>query len=386
MELYFPNFDGADVKDILGFDSKGWIVYRSVGFKKGFYAAYRDGEFSLNEFIGLYYPYNYFLTKNHNFIGFTDKNNENLDFLNLTTKELFHTKIDKPYYWRENHLSNGQLTVYHFDDSKSEGNKIRWRYFIDLEQSDLGKKLKGEEAQSHFPEGYSDQMLNDSNGFLSADADYYYRSYFLKSDIKNNNKKAYILKKHNKKTNAVIYQIDLMQSATLDAADQKKQLEDKAKADAIAKAKLEALKPTYFREFIAQFPILPSSQVIDYDRVKGVAVTTNAFVKQFEKLRANETMAALGRLALCDNGDFHLLVQYRERGPSDKSSFMVNTYDSSGKLLKTKRVGYLEIFNGKTIGLQKFGYTTNQKSYSFTSIFEYEGGKSSKETHNDGCN
>ena len=381
MPLLFPGFDGADVTALLGFEHKGWLLYTSKGFRSGLFAAFRDGEFSFNEAVSRGGLSNYLLSKDHTYLVYENYEGK-LTILNLKTKAIEATKIKSPFYLRDQGLPDGIMTVYGYDKNKPEGEKVTWRYFLNLKDGEPGRKLKGEPAQSHYPSGLEIPEKSVPAFCFGSSPDFYYE---VLSGDSFAGKKAYVIYKRDRKTRNMLLSLNLMQAKEVQQQQDDTSKKQEALRKKAEKEQLDALKSTYFRDFVAQFPVLPTTQIVDYDRVRGIDITAKDYVKNFIDLRPGESLFSLGRLASCEDGSYFLLMMYRFRKNSDQSHYYITHYDASGKALQSKRVGYLERLKGEVVARQNFGFQTNQKNFNVLSVFENQGGKPDEARYADGC-
>lgn len=106
-----------------------------------------------------------------------------------------------------------------------------------------------------------------------------------------------------------------------------------------------------FREFLAQFPQLPSPYRFRPESAEGVDVSSLPFTQQtFYRYVAtgvrNKSMWAIGRLSECGKGYALLMLNRYLINQQDVSRFLVVAFDTEGNIVSEKEIGSMVKENG----------------------------------------
>ncbi len=380
----FPDFQNRRVKEIMGYDAEGWIVFFSEGFYQGFYRVKQQGNTSFVEFLSLEYISKATVSNDHKYIYFS--RDQTFRYLNINTKKVTDTKLPVSS-WRDQHLPPGMVTLYEWNNSKKDGKKVQWRYFINTKNGTESKKIKGKSAQRYFPD---DTHCKGAPFYTyGATKDHVWILYYYEKDL--DRAKAayeYTLHKVNRKDCKVLQTIDFSEPAEANAARKQKKRDDyfaKRKED---NAKKEALNANYFSDYITKFVPLPSTYILNYKTMKGVDVTNQAYVQNEKYRMGNPKEFAVGRLVKCTNGNRIVLrVTRTNQHGMDTQSFRVFTYDSNGKQIGHQRIAQTQKYQGNFPQLSYFTLTTANEQWTANVKIKYlTTGKERTESYSGGCN
>lgn len=351
----FPDFQDRRVKQILGYDSQGWMVFFSEGFYQGFYRVKQDGNTSFIEFLSMEYINKATMSNDHKFILFTRDNT--FRYLNIETKEVTDTKLPAAT-WRDNHLPPGQVTLYSWNSKNKKGREVEWRYFIELGNS-TGKKLSGNSAQSHFP--YKD-FCADFPSFVYGNTgeEYWVMKYNVRDGDRAKFAYQYVLIRENHSDCKQLGTINFTESEAENQKRKEQKNEQYAYVQKQQKETAEAMKPSWFQEYITKFIPLPATYTFDYNKAMGVDVSNLAFVKNEQLRIGNPTEYAIGRLMNCSNGNIVVLrVTKNQKGNLEHQNFHVITYDSQGNQLDFKKIAETQKVNNQFPVVSFFTITTS---------------------------
>jgi len=379
----FPDFQKHRVKQIIGYDSQGWIVFFSEGFYQGFYRVQQKGNVSLLEFISMEYISQAEISNDHKYIIFS--RDGTFRYANILSKEVTDTELPA-VYWKQDHLPSGMITLYSWDGSKKEGKKVRWRRFIEL-GNEPGKKIRGKKDENHFP---SDNYCKEDGSFVFGTTEKGHWTIYY-SDVDKDRAKAhyqYMLQytDHNncEDTKSFVfgkpkeyYELEKAMEQDLKMANYKAE-----------KQKQKQLKPTYFKNYISKFVNLPNRYKLDYNRIQGVDVTSYDFVQTEKYRNGNPQEMAIGRICNCSNGNTVVLrVTRRKKNGMDRQSFRIFTYDPYGKEIDHQKIGETQKYNGSFPLLTYF--TIESSNDSWTAYVKETYNNQSKEkdyTYQGSCN
>jgi hypothetical protein len=353
----FPSFDNYRIKEVLGFDYRGWLVIFSEGFHQGFYSFHAEGNTTSSEFLSLEYISYAKVSNDHKYIIF--ERDKTLRYFDLLTKKQVDLEMELDN-WRDDHLPLGMITLYDYDKTKKEGKRIKYRYFLEYGKP-LSDKLKGKKAQAAYPEGTPECMIEDYYSIHG----YNENSYFiLQFNAKENGKMQLALTHMNAADCSVIKKIEFCTSKEQNQGLTTAKNEEATAARNEKKEREEALRPSNFAAYKAKFVKLTNTWVLDYDNIAGVDVSSTEFVQNERYRTAGSSSFAIGRLLECDNGNISLLrMERNKKSGMDRSSFLVYTYDNTGKLLKTEKLGESQVMNGKPSLIFKMAISKNDTSW-----------------------
>ena len=338
----FPDFQKHRVKQILGYDSNGWMVFFSEGFYQGFYRVLQKGNTSLMEFISKEYISKADISNDHKYILFT--RDGSFRYANISSKKVTDTELPA-VYWAHDHLPRGMVTLFSWDGSKKEGKKVRWRRFIELGK-EPGKKIRGKKDENYFP---NDKYCKENGKFVFGTTEKGHWTIYY-SNVDKDRAKAY-------------YQYMLQYTNHDNCEDTKSFVFGKPKEDYELKKSMEEdlkmanfkaekqqqnqLKTTYFRSYISKFVNLPNRYKLDYNRIQGVDVTSMDFVQNEKYRNGNPQEMAIGRLCNCSNGNTIVLrITRRKKNGMDRQSFRIFTYDPYGNEIDHQKIGESQKYNG----------------------------------------
>lgn len=369
---FFPDFQRHNVKNIYGYDTEGWIIFFSEGFYQGFYRVQQKGNTSFLQFITLEYIDKATVSNDHKYIYFT--RDRTFRYVNIFTKVVVDTELPAAL-WRDRHLPDGMLTLYRWDGSEKKGKEVQWRYFIEPGK-EIGKKLKGKTAQSYF---YTESdCLQNKSYVYGVTSDTQWSMYFYKRDG-DRGKYAYqfVLKKEDLKNDCKVLKVIEFSESEADNTARKQQKRDdyfvQRKED---KEKEMALKPSWFREYTSKFVQLPNTYTLDYNSIAGVDVTNMTFVQNEKYKIGNPSEFAIGRIAVCSNGNMILLRMTRSvKSGMDRTSFRVYTYDSLGNEINQQKIAETQKYNGQFPILSTFTIRNNNGDWAADIKVTYQNGK-----------
>lgn len=378
----FPDFQNRRVKQILGYDSQGWMVFFSEGFYQGFYRVKQDGNTSFVEFLSMEYINKASMSNDHKYVLFTRDNT--FRYLNIETKEVTDTKLPSAY-WRDNHLPPGQLTLYNWNSKNKKGSEVEWRYFIELGKP-LGRKLTGKNAQGNFQ--YKDFCADfPSFVFGNTGEDHWVMKHSNRDGDRAKFAYQYVLIRENHSDCQELGRISFTESVE---ENQKRKLQKRDEYDIAQKqqkANAEAMKPSWFQEYITKFVQLPSTYTFDYDTAKGVDVSQLAFVQNEKYRTGNPTEYAIGKLMTCSNGNVIVLrVSKRLSGTLDHQNFHIITYDSQGNQLDFKKIAETQKINNQFPVVSFFTITSSGDQWTANVNMEHRTtNRTSSEKHSGNC-
>jgi len=350
----FPDFQNRRVKQILGYDSQGWMVFFSEGFYQGFYRVKQDGNTSFVEFLSTEYINKASMSNDHKYILFTRDNT--FRYLNIETKEVTDTKLPIGA-WFDRHLPPGQVTLYRWNSKNKKGSEVEWRYFIELGKS-TGRRLTGRNAQSHFP--YKD-FCTDFFSFVygNTSEDHWVMKHSRRDGDRAKFAYQYVLIRENHSDCKEISRISFTESEAENQKRKDQKNEQFAVTQKQQKAETEAMKPSWFQEYITKFVQLPATYTFDYNTAVGVDVTNLAFVQNEKYRTGNPNDFAIGRLMNCSNGNIVVLrVTKTQRGTLEHQNFNVITYDAQGNEIDFKKIAETQKINNQFPIVSFFTITT----------------------------
>lgn len=382
----FPDFQKHRVKQIIGYDSSGWMVFFSEGFYQGFYRVQQKGNISNLQFISLEYISEASMSNDHKYILFSRDNTfRYIDLSQLQPGKPIDTNLPAAS-WKDEHLPSGMVTLYEWDSNKKDGKEVQWRYFIELGK-EPGKKLKGKKAQDYFP---TDNHC-DSKPFYTygATEDSIWVMYYYEKDLdRAKTAYQYTLQKVNRKTCETSIALDFCEPKE-DNASRKQQKRDNYFAKRREeKAKQNALRPNWYREYMSKFVNLPNTYVLNYETIAGVDVTNFQFVQNEKYRMGNPQEMAIGRICNCSNGNKVVLrVTRTQKSGMDTQSFRVFTYDSTGKPIDHQTIAQTQKYKGDFPQLSYFTINSTDKQWTASVKIKYlTTGKERNETYSGNCN
>lgn len=338
----FPDFQDHRVKQIIGYDSAGWLVFYSEGFYQGFYRVQQKGNTSFLEFISKEFISKADISNDHKYILFT--RDRTFRYVNIASKKVTDTELP-PVYWEQDFLPRGMLTLYSWDGSKKEGKRVRWRRFIKLGQ-EPGKKIRGKKDNNEFP---NDEFCTTSGDFIFGTTDKGHWKLFWNQFDKNRAKTHYQYMLKYREHSSCEFTKSFVFAKPKEDYELEKSMENELKM-AKSKAKKQTqnqLKTTYFRNYISKFVNLPNRYKLDYNTMQGVDVTNMDFVQNEKYRTGNPQEMAIGRLCNCSNGNKVVLRVTRTRKSGmDRQSFRIFTYDPYGKEIDHQKIGETQKYNG----------------------------------------
>ncbi|MEM1003262.1 MAG: hypothetical protein AAGH46_11500, partial [Bacteroidota bacterium] len=278
----FPDFQDHKVKEIVGYDTEGWMIFFSEGSYQGFYKVKQQGNMSLMTFLSKEFISKWGISNDHRYVYFV--RDQTFRYLNIATKAVTDTGLPAAS-WKDTHLPPGMVTLYKWNGQKKEGKKVEWRYFIELGKKP-GKKLKGKSAQSYFPE---DNYCWDSPFWVyGSSKDHHWTIYYqAKDEDRANAAYQYALYKEDRSDCENTLQIIEFSETS---ADNERRKNNKTEAYYANRKKenqkQQLMKPQLFSEYITKFVPLPQTYTLNYNTIKGVDVTNYGYV-QSERYRMN---------------------------------------------------------------------------------------------------
>ena len=382
----FPDFQKHNVKKIVGYDSRGWMVFFSEGFYQGFYRVWQQGNISNMQFISLEYISEATMSNDHNYILFgRDQTFRYIDISGLEPKKAVDTGLPAEN-WKDEHLPPGQVTLYDWNGNNKDGKEVEWRYFIELGK-ELGKKIKGKNAQSYFPT--DDYCLNDYPFYVFGATDStVWGIYYAEKDLDRAEPAyQYYLEKSDRATCETLQTVYFTESEEANTARKQKKRDDYFAAKKEEKAKESAMRPTWYAEYMAKFINLPNTYTLNYETIAGVDVTNFPFVQNEKYRMGNPQEMAIGRICNCPNGNKVVLrVTRSQSNGMDRQSFRVFTYDSMGNEIGHQKIAETQKYNGNFPQLSYFTITSSDSSWTANVTIKYPNGNTRKETYNGTCN
>ena len=378
----FPDFQDRNVKQIVGYDDKGWITFFSEGFYQGFYRVQQRGNMSFIEFLSLEYISSASMSNDHKYILFTRDNT--FRYLNVSSKKVTDTGLTAKR-WKTAHLEPGWVTLYDWDGDAKDGKEVQWRYFIELGK-DPGKRLKGKQAQDYFPNqtgcdtGFSFAFGNTSTHQWSV---YYYEEDKDRAKAT----RQYGIAKLNKSDCSKV--IDIIFCESIEANENRKNIGQAAAFAARKKKALEqdAMRTSWYQAYMSKFRRLPKEYILNYNTLAGVDVTSFDFVQNEKYRTGNPQEMAIGRVIECDNGNQIVLRVTRDRSNGmDTQSFRIFKYDPYGKQLKHTMIAQTQKLNGQFPQISYFTLKNNGYGWSASVKIDYQtAGKSRNESFTGTC-
>ncbi|GAB2482300.1 hypothetical protein [Algoriphagus taiwanensis] len=381
----FPDFQDRQVKQILGYDTRGWMVFFSEGAYQGFFRVKQEGNVSNIQFISKEFINKASLSNDHRYIFFSrDQTFRYLDIGEMVPKPAVDTKLPGNASWKDEHLPSGMVTLYSWDNKEPAGKQVVWRYFIELGKSE-GKRLKGNAAQSFFPEeSYCGNFPYSTYG---ATKDQVWIMYYGEKDADRAQPVfQHYLAKKNRGTCEKVAQIDFSESKSTYLAKKDEKRNNYLQEEKARKEQEKALKPSWYAEYISKFVNLPSTYQLNYETISGVDVTNLDFVRSEQFRIGNPQEMAIGRVCNCSNGNKAVLrvSRYRSNG-MDRQAFFIFTYDSSGNELSLQKIAETQKYNGEFPVLSFFTLKSQGDSWTADVSVRYPNGRERKELFSGNC-
>ena len=381
----FPDFQDRQVKQILGYDARGWMVFFSEGQYQGFFRVKQEGNVSNIQFLSKEFINKASISNDHRYIYFTrDQTFRYLDIGEMIPKPAVDTELPGNAFWKDEHLPPGTVTLYAWDSKAPEGKQVEWRYFIEPGKGE-GKRLKGNAAQSYFPE--ESFCGNFPFSTYGTTKDHVWILYFAEKDADRAKPvfQHYLAKKTRtscEKTGTIAFSES--KSTYLAKKDEKRNNyleEEKAR-----KEQEKALKPSWYAEYISKFVNLPPTFQLNYETIAGVDVTNLDFVRTEQFRIGNPQEMAIGRICNCSNGNKVVLrvSRYQSNG-MDRQAFFVFTYDPSGNELSLQKIAETQKYNGNFPVLSFFTIQSQGDSWTADVTVRYPNGREKKEWFSGNC-